>query len=118
MQRMALLCVSALSLACAAGGQQSSQKPLRSPTYDYPPVPATTTASGETLGAHGQNPEDALENGPSIETGPELGQARYKAPGWTIENGKPKYDSERRGNRNTSATVSPEEEEQQTIERR
>ena len=81
---------------------------------DYPAVPAQTTADGDTLGANRQDLGDALESGPSIKAGTN-GEVSYQAPGWTVEEGKPKYDPDRRGNKNTSANtpveVTSEEEE-------
>ena len=78
---------------------------------DYPAVPAQTTADGDTLGANRQDLGDALESGPSVETGTKLGEQRYNAPGWVIEDGKPKYVPEKRGDKNTSAGAASETED-------
>jgi hypothetical protein len=99
--------VVALALGCGATSR-SADKPLRSPSMDYPPVPAQTTADGDTLGANRQDLGDALETGPSVETGTKLGEQRYNAPGWVIEDGKPKYKAEKRGDKNTSSGAASE----------
>ena len=75
---------------------------------DYPSVPAHTTADGDTLGANKEDLDDALQTGPMVETGPKLGEQRYNAPGWVIEDGKPKYKAEKRGDKNTSAGAESE----------
>ncbi len=101
------LFVVALALGCGAT-PKSADKPLRSPSMDYPAVPYQTTADGDSLGAQRQDLGDALETGPSVETGTKLGEQRYNAPGWVIEDGKPKYDAEKRGDKNTSAGAASE----------
>lgn len=75
-------------LGCAG---ESEQKPLtRSPSTDYR-TDQPRTADGRPLGADGINPGDRLAAGAKVgEEGPEL------APGWYVEEGKLKYDPERR----------------------
>lgn len=99
--------------ALGCGSSQSAERPLRSPSRDYPPVPVQTTADGDSLGAHRQDLRDALDTGPSIETGTQPGEQRYLAPGWVIEDGTPKYRPELRGNRNTSFATAPEPEREE-----
>ncbi len=78
----------ALLLALGCAPAKSDQASLRSPSYDYPP-PAQVTANGETVGADNQRPEDKLESGLRV------GREGPIAPGWSFENGKPKYSSEK-----------------------
>jgi hypothetical protein len=109
MRRAVTVLAAALAFGCTTS--RSADKPLRSPSMDYPAAPYQTTADGDSLGAHRQDLGDAIESGPSVETGTKLGQQRYNAPGWVIEDRKPKYDAEKRGSRNTSAGAASETRE-------
>jgi hypothetical protein len=75
--------VPALLMACAPTG---TNKPLRSPTRDYP-APPPTTSDGHAVGADGKDPADTLEEG-ATPSGP--------APGWEIGEDGVEYDPERR----------------------
>jgi hypothetical protein len=76
----------ALMLASAASGcapKAPADRPMRSPSLDYPTPPAQTS-DGRVLGADGKPPADTLKTGPSNE-GP--------APGWRSGEGTPSYDA-------------------------
>ncbi|MDX2052414.1 MAG: hypothetical protein SFV15_08495 [Polyangiaceae bacterium] len=75
-------------LACAG---ESQDKPLtRSPSLDYR-TDQPRTADGRPIGADGIDPKDRLAaSAKAGENGGEL------APGWYVEDGKLKYDPERR----------------------
>lgn len=80
-----LLCLPS-SIACAS--QSTAERPLRSPTRDYPAAPPQTS-DGQVVGADGKSPADALDTGPTNEG---------LAPGWKLEDGKPVYsESDRVG---------------------
>ena len=66
--------------ACAP--QPQGQRPLRSPTRDYP-APPPQTSDGEVVGADRRSPADALVTGPTNEG---------LAPGWKLDDGKPSYE--------------------------
>ncbi len=81
-----LLSVALLASACA-----SKEKPLtRSPSLDYR-TDQPRTADGRVIGADGIDPKDRLAA--SAKAGSEGSEL---APGWYVEDGKLKYDPERR----------------------
>ncbi len=82
-----LLSIAFLGSACA-----SKEKPLtRSPSLDYR-TDQPRTADGRVIGADGIDPKDRLTA--SAKAGSEGSEL---APGWYVEDGKLKYDPERRG---------------------
>lgn len=90
-----------LALAGACSSPPASERPLRSPTRDYPPPPAQTS-DGEVVGADRRRPEDTLETGPTNDG---------LAPGWSVENGKPKYDPSDRVGGDTDHESKADEDE-------
>jgi hypothetical protein len=78
------LALAGASWSCSPSN--AKEAPLRSPTRDYPPPPATSS-DGHVVGADGKAPADALEEG-ATPAGP--------APGWEIGEDGPTYDPERR----------------------
>lgn len=81
-QRRAALLLAAISLLLSCAAQPASERPLRSPTRDYPAPPAQTS-DGEVVGADRMAPADKLEQGPTTDG---------LAPGWSLDEGKPKYN--------------------------
>jgi len=69
-----------LLLGCAT--QPAPERPFRSPTRDYPAPPAQTS-DGEVVGVDRMAPADKLQQGPTTDG---------LAPGWSLDEGKPKYN--------------------------
>jgi hypothetical protein len=75
-----------LALACSS---TSTNDAARSPALDYTDPPRSAN-DGEPIGANRQDPSDTLAGSAT---------SAHLAPGWIIEDGKPRYDPEhaRRG---------------------
>lgn len=60
--------LAALVVAClsACGAEKASERPTRSPTYDYPPPATRTAVDGRVIGADYVPPQDKLAEGGSV----------------------------------------------------
>lgn len=76
------LLLAAIPLLVGCATQPAPERPFRSPTRDYP-APPVQTSDGEVVGADRMAPEDKLQQGPTQDG---------LAPGWSLDEGKPKYN--------------------------